>query len=374
MRAGYISREIAYQFGRVPDNHADPNWYKVVVMDHVTLEKLTPLVEYFRKTLRCFFLSNVGVYSLNRYHRQLLSTSSVPMAKEANFSHLLSLALMDLNLPRMKIFDMGLALLVLGLHSAHAINPDRAYLMTPDAVNWPYEQLTIRTTDQFELNTWIYAANPENDRNTVLVLAYPDAGNMSYWVYYAWKMAQSGFTVVTFDYRGFGKSADFEIRRDYLYYTEFSYDLQAVVRNISTRYPDKALGIWCLSMGTIVTCRAFPEIRDQVDFVIGEGFVADTARIISRYTAMDKKLVLPESSTDYLSAIHALDVSVLIFSASADPITTTQDAHELQEKWGANRCTVIEYEGDHLRGFQMAFDQYGFGGWYLTQVNAFLEQ
>lgn len=45
MRAEYIPKEVANQFGLVPDNHADPNWYKVVVMDHVTLEKLTPLVE-----------------------------------------------------------------------------------------------------------------------------------------------------------------------------------------------------------------------------------------------------------------------------------------------------------------------------------------
>lgn len=56
IRAAFLPHAIAVQFGLVPDNHEQPEWYKIVVMDHVTLEKLALLVEKIRKTL---LLSNI---------------------------------------------------------------------------------------------------------------------------------------------------------------------------------------------------------------------------------------------------------------------------------------------------------------------------
>ncbi|MGB1319146.1 MAG: aspartate aminotransferase family protein, partial [Flavobacteriales bacterium] len=45
IRAAHISSEIAQKFGLVPDIHSDnPNCYKVVVMEHVTVEKLEKLL------------------------------------------------------------------------------------------------------------------------------------------------------------------------------------------------------------------------------------------------------------------------------------------------------------------------------------------
>jgi hypothetical protein len=45
IRAVHISPEIAKQFGLVPDNHDHPKWYKIVIMEHVTIERLLPLVQ-----------------------------------------------------------------------------------------------------------------------------------------------------------------------------------------------------------------------------------------------------------------------------------------------------------------------------------------
>lgn len=44
MRSGKINAEIANRFGLVPDKHHAPSWYKIVVMDHVSIEKLEPFV------------------------------------------------------------------------------------------------------------------------------------------------------------------------------------------------------------------------------------------------------------------------------------------------------------------------------------------
>lgn len=45
IRSEFVKPEIAEEFGLVPDDHNNPKWYKVVVMEHVTIEKLIPLVE-----------------------------------------------------------------------------------------------------------------------------------------------------------------------------------------------------------------------------------------------------------------------------------------------------------------------------------------
>ncbi|MBO6516730.1 MAG: aspartate aminotransferase family protein [Bacteroidia bacterium] len=45
MKSAGIPADIAEKYGLVPDNHTTPNWYKIVIMEHVTIEKLMPLVE-----------------------------------------------------------------------------------------------------------------------------------------------------------------------------------------------------------------------------------------------------------------------------------------------------------------------------------------
>lgn len=45
IQSEHISVEIAKKYGLVPDNHTAPKWYKIVVMEHVTIERLKSLVD-----------------------------------------------------------------------------------------------------------------------------------------------------------------------------------------------------------------------------------------------------------------------------------------------------------------------------------------
>jgi tyrosine decarboxylase / aspartate 1-decarboxylase len=49
IQAKFISPEIAHEFGLVPDNHHHPSWYKIVVMEHVTIEKVEVLLEKLKQ-------------------------------------------------------------------------------------------------------------------------------------------------------------------------------------------------------------------------------------------------------------------------------------------------------------------------------------
>jgi len=45
MKSNYVNQETVKKFGLVPDNHSHPNWYKIVIMEHVTIEKLALLID-----------------------------------------------------------------------------------------------------------------------------------------------------------------------------------------------------------------------------------------------------------------------------------------------------------------------------------------
>ena len=45
IKSASIPAEIAEKYSLVPNTHLNPSWYKIVIMDHVTLEKLLPFME-----------------------------------------------------------------------------------------------------------------------------------------------------------------------------------------------------------------------------------------------------------------------------------------------------------------------------------------
>lgn len=49
--AKFVKEETVHQFGLVPDDHHEPKWFKVVVMEHVSIEKLEVLVKAVRREL-----------------------------------------------------------------------------------------------------------------------------------------------------------------------------------------------------------------------------------------------------------------------------------------------------------------------------------
>lgn len=50
IKSEFVSKEVASKFGLVPDSHSRPKWFKIVVMEHVKIEKLQLLLEH----IQCF--------------------------------------------------------------------------------------------------------------------------------------------------------------------------------------------------------------------------------------------------------------------------------------------------------------------------------
>lgn len=51
--SGQLSEKLVRTFGLVPDDHQQPHWYKIVVMEHVTVEKLESFLEALDRESVC---------------------------------------------------------------------------------------------------------------------------------------------------------------------------------------------------------------------------------------------------------------------------------------------------------------------------------
>lgn len=134
---------------------------------------------------------------------------------------------------------------------SYAIIPDRKYVRLPQEVGLIYKEMDVTTKDGYRIETWFYPAQDvpaqdagqsemlpyktmDNSRRPTLIICNGDAGNMSYQqISLAYLYAANGINVVTFDWRGFGESSEFEMNPNYLCYTEMLTDFDAVIKAVS---------------------------------------------------------------------------------------------------------------------------------------------
>ena len=246
---------------------------------------------------------------------------------------------------------------------ATAIKPEREYKWTPDKRGLRYSEFQVTTRDKYSINVWEYFLPDSLETTRTIILVGSDAGNMGYSISQAKAFLSQGIRVIAFDYRGFGKSADFAIDPGLLYYQEFGLDLDSVIRMTRDKYPNDNIGLYALSMGTYI---AFLR-TERIDFSIAEGFYANPMKVVDRIKLNKGEVVLLPPHAKAFNKIRR-HVPTLIFCASNDKTTITADAKEFARK---NKTTIIQFDGDHLNGmYVMMKDYYGDG--YASRVLEFL--
>lgn len=254
-----------------------------------------------------------------------------------------------------------LLFILIGLTTAaQAINPDREYKWTPDMRALNYSEYQLKTSDNYSINVWEYARPDSIKSDRTIILVGTDAGNMSYLIWQAYAFVSKGFRVIAFDYRGFGKSSDFTINKEFLFYTEFALDLDSVIRGTREKYANDRIGLYSLSMGTHVSLLS----REKTDFFIAEGFYHNPQKVVDRIKVNKGKTILLPHGAKLITKLEQ-NSPTLIFCASNDKTTMTEDANEFAKR---NKVTIIEFNGDHLGGLNV------YGEEYADKVIEFLNQ
>lgn len=250
-----------------------------------------------------------------------------------------------------------------------AINPVKEYVDHPGNFNFRYEENQLRTSDGYMLNSWLCFPDNKNDNNTVLVVAYGDGGNMSFLLRQTNELVGKGFTVLLFDYRGFGESQAFEIDSKQLYYEEFTLDLNTALEFASSRFKSAKIGLWTLSMGSIMG--TLTSTSNLFEFMVSEGFVTDPNRIVEKLVTHTKEIyTVPESASEYTRVLGKLNVPVLLFAGDRDGLTTVEDSERV--KFLNPKNELVLFKGGHLQGFQ-ALSGSSHGEKYIQSIQSFVE-
>ena len=210
----------------------------------------------------------------------------------------------------------------IGFHS-FAIKPDKVYVLRPENLGLIYRDLNVTTSDGLKIKTWFYPAQPalsEKEINEAwnnpvkkpyvapysknrptIIIANGDAGNMSYQqVHFALNFTSKGYNVVTFDWRGFGESSEWEINNDYLVYSEFLLDYDAVIKEVLKQNEEvdtNRIAVFGWSTGAYLSMAAASKYENIKAFV-GIGLITsfdDELPLLKQLqTHKDRNLIVPD--------------------------------------------------------------------------------
>ena len=271
----------------------------------------------------------------------------------------------------MKQYLLILLALVLSL-PAYALRPSRTYAYTPDSLGLSYRTARIETPDHFQLYSWIIEPRNGRDQRVTIVVAEGDAGNMGQLLFHAKMLADVGYRVLLFDYRGFGHSSDFAIDQQRLYYTEFADDLRAALLYARQQFPQSRTGIFGFSMGTIMATHVVA--TEQPDFFIGEGYVADPVALVATIKQVKNKTVtLPPEAATYSALLRQIRCPVLLVAGTKDTNTPLADSRRIVQAAHHKQRKLVTFEGAHGEGLTaLSSTPRQYGDLYAAAVQDFL--
>lgn len=238
--------------------------------------------------------------------------------------------------------------------SAFAISPERTYKYTPADYGLKYERSTVQTDDGYGISIWHI---PTRRARASVVVAYPDAGNMAYWLSLAFYLNYLHYDVWLFDWRGFGESSDFETKREMLFYDEYVSDLSSVL-NIVECKNRKPIVLMGYSMGTIIINEYLNRVKDmRIEAAVYDGFVGDPYSYVSRLKAQGKDVILPEHY-EYPGAYTG--IPSLYISATQDKFCTKKEIPQ-------EATAIKEFDCGHINGLSSFKEE------YISTLDSFLK-
>ncbi|WP_186644088.1 alpha/beta hydrolase [Fluviispira vulneris] len=238
--------------------------------------------------------------------------------------------------------------------------PDSVIQITPDRLNLAFTDFTIKTADNEELHGWKIKAKGQIPIATILHF-HGNAQNITtHFMYCAW-LAENGFDVIEFDYRGYGKSTG-EASRTGIYQDSVSF-LQWAYENSRT----KDNFIIAQSLGGAVVIPAFADNeKNNVQAIILDSTFA-SYRGIARQKLASIWLTWPLqwplsflvsdnlSPIDYIKNVH---VPLVFIHSKNDNVVPFESGKELfdtalepKEFWD------VEWDG-HVSAFVHKDDKY----------------
>jgi alpha/beta superfamily hydrolase len=238
-----------------------------------------------------------------------------------------------------KTISVFVLALVTAVQTAFALNPSRTYKQLPDKFNMKYEELQTTTADGATLNIWYFPANVTTTR--LVLMCHNGEGNMADYLRKVDQFTSIGYNVVTFDYRGYGKSSEFEIEKNMYVYPHFQDDVKAMIDFCRKQYV-QTFHIYGHGMGAGLAL-GIGWNRGEIKKIIVDTPFLSMEDLEKRFSAWDEPMEVPFAGYDKkYEPIYSFDVEptilkgntkeVLLIVGSNDILMKEADMKALQKK------------------------------------------
>lgn len=178
----------------------------------------------------------------------------------------------------MRIFLVIILISTLSV-TVFGIEPDSHYAFKPEEFGLIYKEFQVKTIDKVSINVWFFpvqdslssgtryylkdAAKREykvNDavKYPTVILSNGDSNNMAYLIKQAQLLCMNGYNVITFDWRGFGKSQEWKFDEN-IACLAFLKDYNAVLDTViqMKEVDNKRIGAFSFSTGAYISFLEF---------------------------------------------------------------------------------------------------------------------
>ena len=131
--------------------------------------------------------------------------------------------------------------------SSLALNPSRQYAVIPSDFGLNYKEVSIASTDGVKLNAWVFI--PSTPSRKYVIISDDGNGNMADNLEVVGQFLSLDYNVITYDYRGYGKSDSFHINQGFFIYAQFAKDLQGVLDYLRKTYSPGYCDLYGIGIG-----------------------------------------------------------------------------------------------------------------------------
>lgn len=224
--------------------------------------------------------------------------------------------------------------------------PTSNYLITPEKAGLNAENVWISTQDGEKLHGWFF---PVEESEYVVVLSHGNAGNISNRIDIGKLLSEIGFSVLLYDYRGYGKSTGKPDEQGL--YT----DIESVVQYLNTEkgFKEVEMIMYGRSLGGAVAAYAASKYL-VAGLVIDSAFENLKTMVADLYPFVPSSLAAYEFPTEnYLSKIT--NIPVMIMHSRNDEIINFSHGQKLFEIANEPK-RFVELRGGHNDNFHESAD------------------
>lgn len=259
-----------------------------------------------------------------------------------------------------------------------ALNPQRTYDITPADYGLVFDTIRVTTDDGSILFGWhLYPTKNKKDINgeQAVIISDDGNGNMANGLEQAGKFLGLGYHVFMYDYRGYGKSSDFNVSSKFYIYQQFATDLNSVVEYVKKYHSLLSIDLYGWGIGGGLSLGVGAN-NLRVHRVIADNPYTTFETIQNRWEAKTgQRIMMPIGySVTLLEPKMALEDkgenlrAILLIIGEKGSIMTPNDMLELQllKKKVTTIYTVTGVDND--KNFSSNRDE------YFKQIKAFYEK